>query len=104
MFEKVPEFVWEDSKNTVLVLCLVVGPEVVKQLYHFALKVPSNLPEVHVLLDCIQLVGELGSVRIHVRDHGADVADDGSDHHHAQDEVDSVEYVLYIWVNKLCKN
>ena len=98
MLEKVPEFVWEDSKNTLLVLCLVVGPEVVKQLDHFALKVPSDLPEVHVLLDCIQLVGELRSVRVHVGDHGADVADDGSDHHHSQDEVDGVKDVLNIYV------
>ena len=97
MLEKVPEFVRENSKNTLLVLCLVVGPKVIKQLYHFPLKVPANLSEVHVLLDGVELVGELGSVRVHVGYHGADVADDGSDHHHAQDEVDSVEYVLNIW-------
>ena len=98
LLEKVPKFVWEDSKNTLLVLCLVVGPKVIKQLDHFPLKVPANLPEVHVLLDGVELVGELGSVRVHVGYHGADVADNGSDHHHAQDEVDSVEYVLDIWV------
>ena len=97
MLEKVPEFVWEDSKNTLLVLCLVVGPKVIKQLDHFPLKVPANLPEVHVLLDGVELVGELGSVRVHVGYHGADVADDGGDHHDTQDEVDGVKDVLNIW-------
>ena len=94
----VPEFVRQDAQHALLVLGLLVGPEIVEQLDHFALQLSADLPEVHVLLDRVQLVGELGSVRVHVGYHGADVADNGSDHHHAQDEVDSVEYVLDIWV------
>ena len=92
----VPEFVRQDAQHALLVLGLLVGPEIVEQLDHFALQLSADLPEVHVLLDGVQLVGELGPVRVHVGDHGADVADDGSNHHHAQDEVDGVEYVLNI--------
>ena len=92
----VPEFVRQDAQHALLVLGLLVGPEIVEQLDHFALQLSADLPEVHVLLDGVQLVGELRSVRVHVGYHGSDVADDGSDHHDAQDEVDCVEYVLDI--------
>ena len=91
-----PELVWQDAQHTLLVLGLVVGPEIVEQLDHLALQFPADLPEVHVLLDGVQLVGELRSVRVHVGYHGADVADDGSDHHDAQDEVEGVKYILNI--------
>ena len=48
------------------------------------------------LFDGVHLVPEVCAGRVHVGDHGADVAHDGGEDQHAQQEVDRDEEVLRV--------
>ena len=82
---------------------LLRHPKVVEPLDHSLLQVLAHLPEAHVLFDGVHLVTEVSSRGVHVGDHGPDVADDGGEDEHADEEVDGDEEVLEIslWLRSL---
>ena len=61
-----------------------------------ALHHPSHLPEDHVLLDGVHLVLELRPGRVHVGDHGSDVAHDGGEDEDPDEEVHGDKQILHV--------
>ena len=78
-----------------ITLCSKSFPTFLKRKFS-RIFVEAYLAEAHVLLDRIHLVPELRSRGVHVGDHGPDVADDGGEDEHADEEVDGDEEVLKI--------
>ena len=90
------QLVRQGREDLLFVEGLLVGPEVVEPLDDALLQLLGHLAELHVLLDAVHLLLELGPRRVHVGDHAAHVAHDGGEDEHADEEVDDDEEVLHV--------
>ncbi len=90
------QLVRQHAEDGLLVHRLLVVPEVVEPFYDAVLKISTNFSKGHVLLDSVHLVLEFRPRCIHIRDHGANVADDGGENQHADEEVHGDEEILQI--------